>query len=57
MPPKTAALSRRGSAKNGESGRPSGPQIVPIRRLTASNPAPSPLTDANNSAVFLNAWI
>jgi hypothetical protein len=30
--PQTAALSRRGSAKNGESGRPSGPQMVPMRR-------------------------
>ena len=31
--------------------------MVPIRRLTVSNPALSPISAANSSAVFLNAWI
>ena len=31
--------------------------MVPIRRHTVSNPALSPVSVANNSAVFLNAWI
>jgi hypothetical protein len=31
--------------------------MVPIRRLTGSNPALSPVSVANNSAVFLNTGI
>jgi hypothetical protein len=31
--------------------------MVPIRRLTVSNPALSPASAANNSAVFLNTGI
>jgi hypothetical protein len=38
-------------------GRPRGPQIVPMRSLTTSNPALCPINVVNSSAVFLNAWI
>ena len=41
--------------KNGESGRPSGPQIVPMRSMTGSTPVPCSTWGVIASTDLLNA--
>jgi hypothetical protein len=52
-----AAEMSRGIGKNGESGRPSGPQTVPMRSMTGSTPVLCRTWGVIASTDFLNARI